>query len=114
MSNVTLSIGSRSFAVACADGEEAHVSELGRLIDEKVAQAGAQGQTEGRMLLFAALLLADEIHELRHRGGQSATVPLPPQAESPSLPEDFAERLTQVAGRIENIASLLEGEASTT
>ena len=99
MSNVTLSIGSRSFAVACADGEERHVADLGRLIDEKVAAAGAQGQTETRMLLFAALLLADEVHELRQRGGGKA-----------SLPDGFADRLAQVADRIENIASLLESD----
>lgn len=101
MSNVTLSIGSRSFAVACADGEETHVADLGRLIDEKVATAGAQGQTETRMLLFAALLLADEVHELRRRGGGG----------EPTLPEGFEDRLAQIAGRIENIASLLESDA---
>lgn len=95
MSNVTLTIGSRSFAVACADGEEAHVADLGRLIDEKAAAAGAQGQTETRMLLFAALLLADEVHELRRHGGAA-------------LPDGFEDRLAQIADRIENIASLLE------
>ncbi|SLJ89970.1 cell division protein ZapA [Novosphingobium mathurense] len=104
MSNVTLSIGSRRFTVACADGEEAHVAELGDLIDAKVNQAGAQGQTETRMLLFAALLLADEVHELR-RSGTNAPAP------AAELPEDLAERLAQVADRIENIANLLEAGA---
>ncbi|GGB99403.1 cell division protein ZapA [Novosphingobium endophyticum] len=102
MSNVNLSIGSRSFAVACADGEEAHVTGLGRLIDEKVAAAGAQGQTETRMLLFAALLLADEVHELRNGGGGG-----------PALPDGFTDRLAQVAGRIENIANLLESDTTS-
>jgi len=97
MSNVNLTIGSRSFAVACADGEEAHVADLGRLIDEKAAAAGAQGQTETRMLLFAALLLADEVHELRQKGGGEVV-----------LPEGLTDRLGEIAGRIENIASLLE------
>lgn len=100
MSNVNLTIGSRNFAIACADGEEAHVMDLGRLIDEKVALAGAQGQTETRMLLFAALLLADEVHELRNRPGGGA-----------ALPDGFGDRLAQVADRIENIANLLESEA---
>ena len=40
MSDVTLKIGGRSYAVACAAGEEEHVATLGRLIDEK--GAGAQ------------------------------------------------------------------------
>ncbi len=100
MSNVTLTIGSRSFTVACADGEEAHVARLGRLIDEKVAAAGAQGQTETRMLLFGALLLADEVHELRNSAGNQA-----------ALPGDFADRLDLIAQSVENIATLLESEA---
>jgi cell division protein ZapA len=100
MSNVNLSIGSRSFAVACADGEEEHVAGLGRLIDEKVGAAGAQGQTETRMLLFAALLLADEVHDLRSGGGAP-------------LPDGLVDRLAQIAGRIENIASLLESDTTS-
>lgn len=102
MSNLTLSIGSRSFAVACADGEEDHVAELGRLIDEKVAAAGAQGQTETRMLLFGALMLADEVHELRNSAGKHT-----------DLPGDFAERLSRIADSIENIANVLESEAAS-
>lgn len=96
MSNVTLSIGGRNFAVACAAGEEAHVTRLGRLIDDKVSVAGAVGQTETRMLLFASLLLADEIHEL-----QSGAKPA-------ALPSGLAERLGEIAGHIENLADLLE------
>ncbi|KHK91366.1 cell division protein ZapA [Novosphingobium malaysiense] len=96
MSNVTLSIGGRSFLVACADGEEAHVSKLGQLIDDKVAAAGMAGQTETRMLLYASLLLADEVHELQTDSG-------------PALPADVKDRLGRIAERIENLADLLEG-----
>jgi cell division protein ZapA len=101
MSNVTLSIGGRSFAVACADGEEAHVGTLGRLIDEKVSNAGVAGQTEARMLLFASLLLADEVHELKSRPATAG------------LPAGLEERLAQIAGRIENLADLLEAEPAS-
>lgn len=93
MSNVTLSIGGRSFTLACESGEEAHVSRLGQLIDAKIAEAGAATHSEARMLLFASLLLADEVHELRGR--------------SPVAP-DLGERLARIAGRIENLADLLE------
>ena len=65
MSNVDLIIGGREFKVACAEGEEAHVTELGRLIDSKVANMNMTGQSEGRMLLFASLLLADELRDGR-------------------------------------------------
>ncbi|MEJ2410305.1 MAG: cell division protein ZapA [Novosphingobium sp.] len=98
MSNVTLSIGGRSFTVACADGEEAHVGHLGALIDAKVSAAGATGQNETRMLLYAALLLADEVHELK------GNAPLTISAE-------LQDRLARIAGQVENLADLLEGSA---
>lgn len=103
MSNVTLSIGGRSFVVACADGEEAHVRQLGTLIDDKVAVAGAQGQTEARMLLYASLLLADVVHELQSKAGVAPS--------SSASSSGLAERLTQIADKIENLADLLESDA---
>ncbi len=97
MSNVTLQIGGRSYTVACAAGEEAHVASLGRLIDEKVTQVGGASLGEVRQLLFAALLLADELHEAR---GKSA----PASAHS-----DNAEQLESLAARLEAAAQALEG-----
>ncbi|MBA3053965.1 MAG: cell division protein ZapA [Sphingomonadales bacterium] len=107
MSNVNLHIGGRSFTVACAAGEEAHISGLGRMIDDKLhAMGGAGNQNETRMLLFAALLLADELHETA--GGAGAPVaPVPAPAEDPAL----AERLEEIAAKLELCASHLEGLA---
>lgn len=97
MSNVNLDIGGRSFVVACADGEEQHVTGLGRMIDGKLAEMGdTSSQSESRMLLFAALLLADELHEAA-RSQPEATAP------SVELP-----RLEALAGRLENLAMRLE------
>ena len=95
MSNVTLTIGGRSFTLACEDGEEAHVSRLGKLIDAKVAAAGAAPHTEARMLLFACLMLADEVHTLQRS----------------AVSGGLGERLELIAGRIENLADLLESAA---
>ena len=97
MSNVVLSIGGRSYTLACADGEEAHVEALGRLIDEKATASGAVGQSEPRMLLFAAMMLADEVHELQTR-----------RAEQARDAGAMAERIDAMAARIENIAKVLE------
>ncbi|TCM21763.1 cell division protein ZapA [Novosphingobium sp. PhB165] len=112
MSNVNLTIGGRSFTLACADGQESHVEDLGRLIDEKVAAAGAVGQTETRMLLFAAIMLADELHNLRAEPAPAVPVAAPTPAAAEISPE-LAERLVAVATRIENLAELLEGSGKT-
>lgn len=100
MANVTLSIGGRSFTLACDDGEEAHVTSLGKLIDEKAAASGAVGQTEPRMLLFASLMMADELIALRKR-------PI-----SGEFPPEIAERLARIADHVENLASRLEDETT--
>lgn len=102
MSNVTLSIGGRQYTVACADGEESHISHLGKVIDGKLA--GMPGQSEPRTLLFAALLLADEVHELRG-GGAPASPAANAEASSPAIAEALealAERLERTAARLEN------------
>lgn len=103
MSNVTISIGGRHYTVACGDGEEAHIERLGRLIDGKVADlANMGGQSEARTLLFAALLLADEVHELTSGKGRAAA----------SEQEKHAnEALDRVAETLETLAERLENEA---
>jgi cell division protein ZapA len=98
MSNVTLEIAGRKFAVACAEGEEAHIAMLGRTIDAKLQDMPhIANQSEARALLFAALLLADENHELKGGGGA-------PAETGPGM----AESLEALADRLEGLASQLE------
>lgn len=118
MSNVTLEIGGRSFTVACASGEEAHVAGLGRMIGAKLSEMeGIASQSEARMLLFASLLLADELHEMRSAAPPSP-VPPPPPAPAPAPARDRnlpsqAEILEVIADQLENLAARLEaGRAS--
>jgi cell division protein ZapA len=99
MSNVTVTIGGRHYTVACAAGEEAHIEMLGRTIDGKLeGLANLSGQSEARTLLFAALLLADELHEARSGGARPAAGP------SPAV----AENLEALANRLEGLAERLE------
>ena len=99
MSNLTIRIGGRDFTVACAPGEEAHIDTLGRMIDGRLSDLGDEkrGMSETRTLLFAALLLADDLHDLRKKAAQ-------PAAPDPA----FAARIETLAHRLENIATHLE------
>lgn len=106
MSNVNLHIGGRSYNVTCAPGEEEHVAMLGRHIDEKVrTMGGAAGQSESRSLLFAALLLADDLHELRHRDGA------PPPDNTAEI-ERLCGAIDAAAERLEKLAEHLEQAAA--
>ena len=108
MKNVELMIGGRNFTVSCAAGEETHVALMGRLIDGKIAAMGDMAaQSESRMLLYAALLLADELHEAR----QSKPADPPPAPVEPvtEVDEAVARSLAEIADRLENLADRLEG-----
>ncbi len=110
MSNVTLAIGGRHYTVACAEGEEDHVTRLGQMIEEKLSgMSNALGQNEARQLLFASLLLADELHEARN-ASSSASRAAPPPADPG---EDLAPALERIAERIENLAEQLETSPGT-
>lgn len=63
MAEVRLHIANREYIVTCRDGEENRLIELGAMVDAKANEAGgsAAGLNESRLLLFAALLLADEV-----------------------------------------------------
>jgi len=102
MANLDIEIGGRRFAISCQPGEEAHISLLARMIDTRVRDAGAVGQTEPRMLLFGALMLADELHAMREGEG------------APAIDRDedkaAARRIDAITARIENIVRHLEGE----
>lgn len=87
MSTVTLSIGPKSYTVACADGQEAHIRALGAMIAEKYAQLGsARAPLEAQNLLFAALFLADELDQAKKRLGD-APEPAPAPAADTVDPE---------------------------
>ena len=71
-SQITLSIGGRSYTVTCAPGEEAHVKQLADMIDQKMAELGPNKAPQASQnLLFCALMLADDVHE---KSAELATV----------------------------------------
>ena len=99
MSNVTLSIGGREFRVGCRDGQEDQIRKLGTLIDDVVRDANVTGRAPAEMLLFASLLLADQVKD----GKQAA-----------SATADAGTSLDRIADRLESLASQLEQADSNT
>ena len=105
MSNVSLMIGGRSYTVATSPGDEDRIRSLGALIDDRVQALGAiAGQSEARQLLFAALLLADELEQ--QRGASAPAAPSP----APSPDPEIAAALESLADRLEAAATALEDQ----
>jgi len=108
MATVTVEINGRPYAVGCADGQEERVRILAKQFDVHVRQvAGDVGHVgDIRLFLMAALVLADELHEVRMNGGVAAPVPAAGIA-TPASDTGVAEALNAVAARIEKIAQAL-------
>lgn len=108
MAEVTLNIGGRQYDVHCRDGEEAQLMRLAAIIDDKtgIARRASPGLTEVRQLLFASILLADELSDLRAQGKAQGAFDLAPAA-SANDDEMLAARLDAMAGRIESLAQQL-------
>ncbi len=103
MSNVTLDIAGRRYTIACAEGEEAHIEMLGASIHDKLTQLdNLHGQSPERVLLYGALLLADELHETK---GNGPAAPAPAvSGEQARVLEDLADNLEAIAAQLENAA----------
>ena len=98
MAEVELTIAGRPYKVACRNGEEETLRQASALVDAKSreALAGLGTLSESRQLLFAALLLADQIID-----GREFEVPKGPDAK-------LVERTDRLAERLESLANALE------
>ena len=65
MSQVNVTINARQFRMACEDGQEGHLRELAKELDERiVALRGQFGEIgDARLTVMAALMVADELSE---------------------------------------------------
>lgn len=104
MASVDIEVASRRYSIACRDGEEEHLKALAAIVDRKAKEAAkAVGNMgEGRHLLFACLLLADDLVEQRRAGGGGM----------PGEDEETTEAVEMVAERLERLADALEAQAA--
>ena len=107
MASVDVEVAGRRYDVACRDGEEEHLRALAAVVDRRAHDAAGAlgGLTETRQLLYAALLIADDLKEVRAGMGLPDPGPPPPD---PAI----AEALERLASRMENLAERLEREVA--
>jgi len=110
MAHVDLLIAGRSYQIACRDGEEDNLRAAARLVDAKSREAlsGLGTLSESRQLLFASLLLADQLVD-----GSGGAVMAPPPEPEPAGPDPMViERVVRLAERLESLADSLENQAA--
>ncbi|HEX8401681.1 MAG TPA: cell division protein ZapA [Allosphingosinicella sp.] len=101
MASVELEVGGRNYTLACRDGEEAHLRSVAAVVDLKAREAAsALGNLgEARQLLFASLLLADELGERSSGNAPTGAAPADPRVADAL--EDLASRVEMLADRLE-------------
>jgi len=116
MAAVNVVVNGRNYSIACNDGEEDHLRALARVVDGKLTELVQMvGQIgDQRLLLMAALLLADEkdAQDARLAEVERSLVELKLAEEELrhqlSEAEGFAaERLEAAAKRVETILETL-------
>ena len=102
MAQIDVEVNGRRYPVGCEDGQEQHLQGLAQLFDVHVREVGKDmGQLgETRLFLMGALMLADEMAELRGR-----FTALEAQVEQlKGVEAKAAQALDAAARRIEKLA----------
>ncbi|MBO6791775.1 MAG: cell division protein ZapA [Dinoroseobacter sp.] len=131
MPDVEVSIGGRSFAVACQDGEQVYLQSAAQILDNEAQVLADQlgRMTEARMLLMAGLMLADKTagleEELRRTEAAYAEVAQsledarntpaaePEQIEVPMIPPSVTETLAELAAQAEAVADQVDAKKAS-
>ncbi len=121
MAQLTVKINGYAYNVGCEDGQEAHLQEMARQVEHRIEGIKALGGQSGesRLLLLAALLMADELHDT---GIELASLRQPSRAVPPTLSSPVADpaepgerpdvrtknRIAKLARKAEDIAASID------
>jgi cell division protein ZapA len=118
MAQVNLTVNGRVYKMACEDGEEDHVTELGHRFDEAINELRAVLGEIGdqRLMVMAGILMTDGLGDAElklKRAEQDVQSLKDARADTAmrieGLEQNFAESLSRAASRVERIAERLQG-----
>lgn len=110
MALVSVHINGHSYTVGCENGQERHVQAMAHQVERRVQQVRNLGFSgESRLLVLAALLMADEIQDLSGNRVPESTILAAQDAER--LRAELAltnHRLADLADTAESLAVEIE------
>lgn len=110
MPQVSIQIANRTYELACGAGEEERVRELADYVDNKVNDLRRQmpGTPEIKLMVFAALLLADESREARGLARQAESARAVASDSADTLATALEELITS---RVDKMSKKVSGAA---
>jgi cell division protein ZapA len=110
MPQVSIQIANRTYELACGAGEEDRVRELAEYVDNKVNELRRQmpGAPEIKLMVFAALLLADESREARGIAKQAESARAMATDSADTLATALEELIT---ARVDKMSKKVSGAA---
>lgn len=106
MAQVTIKLNGYSYTVGCEDGQEQHLAAMAAQVENRIESIKALGGSSGeaRVLVLTALLMADELHDLRiEMDGLRTAGGRPGKGDA-----EMNRRVRRLAVRAEQIAADLE------
>jgi cell division protein ZapA len=117
MAQVNLTVNGRVYRMACEDGEEEHVEELGQRFDAAIDELrSALGEIgDQRLMVMAGILMTDRLDDAERRlalAEEAVKMLRDGRADTAmrieGLEQNFAESLLHAAERIERVAERLQ------
>ena len=112
---ITVRINGRDYTLACVPGQEARIESLAARIDgmAKRVPGAANSLNDARVLVLAALYLADQLDTLEQKKAEATTAASTPKASAPATSgtitngggDGLAGHIESIAMRVENIAN---------
>ncbi len=112
MATVAITVGGRSYQIACEDGTEDQVIALAGGIDKRVGDLATRVSSASRpqLLVMTALMIASDLEEARaalaQKGAEAAAARQTADSAERERVE-LADGLIDAAGRIEELAAAL-------
>jgi len=108
MSKVNIVVNNRTFTIACDDGQESRVQQLGRYVDERfkeLNQAGA-APNEAYTLVLTSLVIADDMFEAKdtaEKANMHAAQAGPSEAQINQMRAQYEGQINQLRAEIDRL-----------
>jgi len=112
MPRVDITLNGRSYLIGCEEGQEARLRQLANYLEGQVRAVAGRAPLagEGQTLAMAALLVTDQLFDLKAEFDALAAArhSAPPAGMAPEDEEVVVAAVDHLAKRIEDIAARLE------